>query len=142
MKTDDLKSTRERIISQGIRDFIGELQMINPEYFVSFITIGMHASLEDLVNSCAELYFEPGFVKLGQGSSVEMSWVRPPKVTLDIELEDPLMTAFIQVNLERNMAKVRLNYIRFGTGHEDPERNTEHLAIAMSRQGRTAAMSR
>ena len=142
MKPDDLKSTRERLITRGIRDFLTELQMINPEYFIAFITVDMHASLEDLVNSCAELYFEPGFIRLGQGSSVAASWTLPPRVMLDIELECPDMRAYLQVTLERNEARVTLNYIQFTTGHEDPDRNTEHLAMAMQRHGRVAAMSR
>lgn len=142
MKADDLKSTRERLIARGIRDFIAELQMINPEYYIAFITVGMHASLEDLVNSCAELYFEPGFIRLGQGSSVTVSWTTPPGVALDIELESQEMRAYLQVALERDSAHVTLNYIQFTTGHDNPDRNTEHLAMAMQRHGRVPAMSR
>lgn len=142
MKPDDLKSTRERLITRGIRDFLSELQMINPEYFIAFITVGMHASLEDLVNSCAELYFKPGFIRLGQGSSVAATWTTPPCVMLDIELECPEMRAFLQVALERNTSRVTLNYIQFTTGHENPDCNTEHLAMAMQRHGRLPAMSR
>ena len=142
MKPDDLKATRERLIAHGIRDFIAELQMINPEYYIAFITVGMHASLEDLVNSCAELYFEPGFIRLGQGSSVTAGWTTPPSVVLDIELESPDMRAYLQVALERNNARVCLNYIQFTTGHEIPEQNTEHLAMAMQRHGKVPAMSR
>ena len=142
MKADDLKTTRERLITRGIRDFLTELQMINPEYFIAFITVGMHASLEDLVNSCAELYFEPGFIRLGQGSSVAVSWTTPPGVTLDIELESRDMRAYLQVELVGNRSTVKLNYIQFSTGHDSPQCNTEHLAMAMQRHSRVPAMSR
>jgi hypothetical protein len=127
MQTDILTRKREIVISNFMKNFVSELKLVSPDFFISFILVGMHSSLEDIFNSCAETCFCPGFIKLGQGSSISVSWTSLPEITLDVEISGDRFNAYIQIKLRGNDSFITLNYINFNTGFENHHLNTEHL---------------
>lgn len=118
---------REEIIAMAMSGVLRELRLVNVEYYVSFITLGLYDHIADLVNSAAEPYLVPGFLKLGQGGEASLDWQRQPAITLDLCLDAGKATVNFAVTLEAESAGVRIDYINFDTGLDRPEENTAYL---------------
>lgn len=118
---------REEIIARAMTGVLRELRLVNVEYYVSFITLGLYDHIADLVNSAAEPYLVPGFLKFGQGGEASLDWQRQPAITLDLCLDAGNATVNFAVTLEAESAGVRIDYISFDTGLERPEDNTAYL---------------
>lgn len=118
---------REEIIATAMAGVLRELRLVNVEYYVSFLTLGLYDHIADLVNSAAEPYLVPGFLKFGQGGEAILDWRRPPAITLDLLLDFGSAKVNFAAELEADHAGVRIDYISFDTGLERPEENTAYL---------------
>lgn len=118
---------REEIIATAMAGVLRELRLVNVEYYVSFITLGLYDHIADLVNSAAEPYLVPGFLKFGQGGEANLDWRKPPSITLDLMLDFDGAKVNFAAELEADHAGVRIDYISFDTGLERPEDNTAYL---------------
>ncbi len=118
---------REEIIARAMAGVLQELRMVNVEYFVSFITLGLYDHISDLIDSAAEPYLVPGFLKFGQGGEASLDWQCPPAITLDLLLDAGAAKVNFAVKLEADSASLRIDYISFETGLDRPEENTAYL---------------
>jgi len=124
-------STREIIVAKAIAGVVAELRMVDISDYIAFIRLERFASISDLVDSAAELYFMPGTLKLGHGGDVHVTWSGPSRVTLDLELRPRGATVFFSLALEDLQAGVEVNYVSFDKPLPDPEANTVFLAKAL-----------
>lgn len=127
----DIRGARERVIAEGIADVVRELMLCDPSHLLAFVALDMHAAMADLVETASELYFKPGFVSLGDGSSLEVCWSRPPSIVLDMKLSCPELSAYFHLMMSGRGTKVALNYIRFDRRSDDPHANTSSLNWAI-----------
>src|SRR5207244_13276988 len=79
-------NSREQIVAGAIQDVVGELRLIEVADYIAFIRLEHFACLSDLVDSAAELYFQPGTLRLGHGGEAHVDWSGNPRIVLDIEL--------------------------------------------------------
>src|SRR5690606_20343001 len=77
---------REVIVAEAIREVVSELRMIAPADYVAFLHTERYANVADIVDSAAELYFQPGTLRMGHGGEVHFDWDQPPRIVLDLEL--------------------------------------------------------
>lgn len=125
-------STREVIVAKAIEGVVAELRMIDIADYVAFIRLERFASISDLVDSAAELYFMPGTLRLGHGGDVHVSWSGPSRVELDLELRPKGATVFFTLALEDLHAGVEVNYVSFDKPLPDPGANTAFLQRALN----------
>lgn len=125
-------STREVIVAKAIEGVVAELRMIDISDYVAFIRLERFASISDLVDSAAELYFMPGTLRLGHGGDVHVSWSGPSRVILDLELRPKGATVFFSLLLEDLQAGVEVNYVAFDKPLLDPAANTAFLQRALN----------
>jgi len=123
--------SREIIVAKAIEDVVGELQLIEVADYIAFIRLEHFACLSDLVDSAAELYFQPGTLRLGHGGEAHVDWSGSPRIVLDLELRPRGVTVYFQLTLTERGASVVVNYVSFEKPGETPDHNTALLLEAI-----------
>jgi hypothetical protein len=122
---------REKILAQSIGGFVRELRLVDVQHYVAFITLERFCNIADIVDSAAEHFFAPGFLKMGIGADVRMDWESAPAVTLDLIMQPSGAKVYFSVTLKADGATVSLDYLSFETGYGDSARNTQFLRRAI-----------
>ena len=122
---------RELIVSEAIQPVVHELRMIEVADYIAFIRLEHFASISDLVDSAAELFFMPGTVRLGNGGDAIVGWAEAPRILLDLELRPRGATVYFTLSLADRMASVQVNYVSFDKPDPCPEKNTAFLRQAV-----------
>lgn len=124
-------ASREAIVAEAIREVVGELRLVDASDYIAFIRLEHFATVSDIVDSAAELFFMPGTLRLGHGGEAHVTWSDPPRIILDLELRPVGATVYFALILEDERAAVEVNYVAFDLPDSDPERNTAFLANAI-----------
>lgn len=134
-------AAREAIIANAIQDVANELRMIEVADYVAFIRLESMASIADIVESAAELYFMPGTLRLGHGCEAHVDWTGAPRIVLDLELKPRGISVYFTLALSADHAAVEVNYVSFDEPGSDPELNSLTLdnALQAARIRKTAA---
>jgi hypothetical protein len=122
---------REIIVANAIQDVANELRLIELADYVAFIRLESMASIADIVESAAELYFVPGTLRLGHGCEAHVTWTGTPRIALDLELRPKGATVYFTLSLSAFQAGVEVNYIAFDQPSEDPDANSAFLDQAL-----------
>lgn len=126
-------STREILVAKAISEVVSELRMVDVGDYIAYIRLERFASVADLVESAAELYFEPGTLRLGHGGEANVSWEMPPRVVLDLELRPLGVTVYFALTMTADFASVEVNYVSFDRASADPLENNAFLETALER---------
>lgn len=126
-------STREVIVADAIKEVVSELRMVEVGDYIAYIRLERFASVADLVDSAAELYFVPGTLRLGHGGEAHVSWDETPRIVLDLELRPDGVTVYFALTLTAEHAAVDVNYVSFDKPSADPLENNEFLKTALER---------
>jgi hypothetical protein len=122
---------REKILAESIGAFARELRLVDVQHYIAFITLERFFNIADIIDSAAEHFFAPGFLKMGMGAQVSLDWATAPAVTLDLIMQPSGVNVYLSVTLRADGASVCLDYLSFETAHEDPELNTQFLRRAI-----------
>ncbi len=122
---------REVIVAEAIRDLVGELRLVDVADYIAFIRLEHFATVSDIVDSAAELFFMPGTLKLGHGGEAHVGWTETPRIVLDLELRPVGATVYFALSLDALTASVEVNYVAFDRPDPDPQRNTAFLETAL-----------
>lgn len=136
-------NSRELIVASAIKQVVDELRLIEVADYIAFIRLEHFACLSDLVDSAAELYFQPGTLRLGHGGEAHVDWTGNPRIVLDLELRPRGVTVYFQLTLTALGSSVVVNYVSFEKPGETPEHNTALLddAIEQARIRRTEPLA-
>lgn len=128
MNRQDHSEAREIIVANAISEVVTELRMVDVCDYLAFIRFEQFASIADIVESAAELYFMPGTLKLGHGGEAMVNWGEVPRIKLDMELRPLGATVYFTLAMEDKQAGVQVNYVNFDEPTPDPGENTRNLA--------------
>jgi len=118
-------------VAEAVKDLVGELRLVDVADYIAFIRLEHFATVSDIVDSAAELFFMPGTLKLGHGGEAHVGWAEPPRIVLDLELRPSGATVYFALSLEDEVASVEVNYVAFDRPDPDPQRNTAFLVAAI-----------
>lgn len=124
--------TREALLAAAIVDVAGELRAFDVADLVAFIRADDMASLGQLVQSSAEMYFKPDTLRLGLGADVALSWSTPPTITLDLEFSHVGVTVYFRLLLEARAAAIDISFVEFDAPAPDHAHNTARLEWAIA----------
>lgn len=132
-------AAREIIVANAIREVVSELRLVDVADYIAYIRLERFASVADLVDSAAELYFLPGTLKLGHGGEARVSWSEAPIIVLDLELRPIGATVYFSLTLAADHASVDVNYVAFDDASSNPRTNNAFLeqALELSRIRKT-----
>lgn len=125
--------SREVIVAEAIKQVVGELRLVDVADYIAFIRLEHFATISDIVDSAAELFFMPGTLKLGHGGEAHVGWTETPRIVLDLELRPGGVTVYFALSLSALSAGVEINYVAFEMPHPDPQANTAFLESAIER---------
>ena len=126
-------STREIIVAEAIKEVVSELRLVDVGDYIAYIRLERLASLADLVDTAAELYFLPGTLRLGHGAEAHASWSEAPRIVLDLELRPGGATVYFALTLSADHAAVEVNYVAFEDPSPDPLANNFFLETTLER---------
>ncbi|HEV7320735.1 MAG TPA: hypothetical protein VGO04_19225 [Ensifer sp.] len=132
MKKCEFSETREQIVAEAIRPVATELRLIDAADFIALLRFESYASLADLVESAAELYFLPGTVNFGLGGNYNLDWNCEPEIVLDLELKPRGVTIYARLSLGNETAGIEISHINFQNPSSDPNENTVFLAQSLA----------
>ena len=124
-------SAREAIVARAIGEVVRDLRMVDVGDYIAYIRLERLASIADLVDTAAELYFQPGTLKLGHGGEAHVSWDGPPTIVLDLELRPVGVTVYFALTLAARQASIEVNYVAFDKPASDPAENDAFLERAL-----------
>ncbi|TCN36435.1 hypothetical protein [Sinorhizobium americanum] len=131
LKKCEFSEKRERLVAEAIRPVATELRLIDAADFIALLRFESHASLADLVESAAELYFLPGTVNFGLGGNYNLDWNSCPEIILDLELKPRGVTVYARLVLAGEAAGIEISHINFLHPSTDPDENTAFLARSL-----------
>lgn len=131
MKKCEFSERREQIVAEAIRPVATELRLIDAADFIALLRFESYASLADLVESAAELYFLPGTVNFGLGGNYNLDWDSEPEIVLDLELKPRGVTIYVRLSLGNDTAGIEISHIAFQNPSADPDENTAFLARSL-----------
>lgn len=120
-------SAREIIIGDAIGEVVAELRMVDVADYIAFIRMERMSAIADIIDTAAELYFQPGTVRLGHGCDLIVTWEEAPRVKLDMELRPRGATVYFSLILGDRQAEIDLTYVAFDEADPDPATNTDFL---------------
>ena len=126
-------ASREIIVAEAIKDVVGELRLVDVADYIAFIRLEHFATVSDIVDSAAELFFMPGTLKLGHGGEAHVGWTETPRIVLDLELRPGGVTVYFALTLSALSASVEVNYVAFETPDANPQANTAFFAAAIDK---------
>ena len=124
-------STREVIVANAIGEVVRDLRMVDVGDYIAYIRLERLASIADLVDTAAELYFQPGTLRLGHGGEAHVAWDGPPRIVLDLELRPAGVTVYFALTLTARQASVEVNYVAFDKPSPNPAENDAFLEMAL-----------
>ncbi|WP_179864829.1 MULTISPECIES: hypothetical protein [Sinorhizobium] len=131
LKKCEFSEKRERLVAEAIRPVATELRLIDAADFIALLRFESYASLADLVESAAELYFLPGTVNFGLGGNYNLDWNTCPEIILDLELKPRGVTVYARLVLAGEAAGIEISHINFQHPSTDPDENTAFLARSL-----------
>lgn len=132
MNRQPFSEAREIIVAESIKETVSELRLVDVADYIAYIRLERFASIADLVDSAAELFFMPGTLRLGHGGEARVSWSEPPTIVLDLELRPRGVTVYFSLTMTADAAAVQVNYVAFDDPSEDPLLNNAYLEDALA----------
>src|SRR5690606_15774612 len=123
--------TREIIVANAIKEVVSELRLVDVGDYIAYIRLERFASVADLVDSAAELYFEPGTLRLGHGGEAHASWNHAPRIVRDRDVRPVGVTVYFALTRTARHASVEVNSVSFDNAAPDPLENNAFLEAAL-----------
>lgn len=96
----DILASAERVFANAIRDFIGELCLLDGGLLIGWVQAERHGNIADLVSSSAEPFFKEATIAYADGADVSFDWGRALTVVLDMEFVTQPVTVFFKLILD------------------------------------------
>jgi hypothetical protein len=110
----------EKALAHSIKDFVAELCLTDASIIIAYICNNLHANIEDLVESSAELHFKEGTLCYGHSADVNFEWGKSPAVVLDMEFVHQSVTVFFKLVLHGFYVGVAVQRILLSNKSGDP----------------------
>lgn len=101
------------IMAESLKGVADELRVLDPIDLISFIRFGSYATLEDLLQSSTELFFQHGALSFGWTAGVDMAWGELPTVILGMEFRHRAVSVFFDLCLRACDESVRIGAVLF-----------------------------
>lgn len=89
----------ERMLAHSIKDVVAEICLMDASIIISYICGNLHANLDDLIRSSAELFFREDTLCYGFDAEVDFEWGKVPAIVLGMEFVHPNATVFFRLVL-------------------------------------------
>jgi len=122
---------REQIIADALVDVASELRLTDAAELIHMIRSDQAANIADLVNSSTELFFKSGTLRYALSASFKAPWDATPVVSIDMEFQHAMVSAFFRLTIGWRRAGVEIIDILFDEQGLDDRAKAERLSAAL-----------
>lgn len=101
----------EKLFAHALRDFIGELCLVDGGVLIGWIRGQHHGNIADVVASSAELFFKESVLTYADGADVYLDFGHSMQVVLDMEFSAQPLTVFFKLVLDEMFAGVAIQRV-------------------------------
>ena len=116
------------VLEENLNGVAEDLRTIDLADLVSYIRFGSYATIEDLLHSSSELFFQHGALNFAWTAGVDMPWGELPTVTMGMEFRLRAVSVFFDLSLRAFDQTVKVCGILF----EEPVRNPQEKISRLS----------
>ncbi len=120
------------LLEHNLREVADELRTVDVIEIVTFIQSESYAALEDLLQSCSELFFRDGTLTFAWSAEMSVSWDNLPFVKLGMEFRGGGVSVFFDFALSAFDSAVEVAGILFDHDRASGETDLDRLAGALA----------
>ena len=121
----------EKCLADALIGVASEMRLIDVCDLIAYIKAENFANVGDLINSSAELYFQPGKLIFYSGANIKAGWDTSPSFRFDLEFCHAGVQVFFCLELYNASASVDIACISFDHPAGDPQADTLFLREAI-----------
>ena len=125
-------TTRVAILADALTEFVADLSLVEPGDMIDYIRGHKWATVADLVQSSSELWFRDGTLLFGCMGDVDVDWLKPPTISLDLEFQNDGICAFFTLLLGHPDCLIELKTLWFACPPADEAAATDLFAQALA----------
>ncbi len=120
------------VLERNLREVADELRTVDVIELVGFVQAEGYSAIEDLLQSCTELFFRDGTLTFGWSGSATLAWDDLPSVTVGMEFQNGGVSVFFDLTLSAFDATVAVGGILFEDDPGQASARLDRLAEAVS----------
>jgi hypothetical protein len=85
----------EEVLACNIKDVVADFCLVDAEIIRSYVSNQLHGNMDEIVSSCAELFFKGHALSYARSAAISTALGHPPCIVLDMEfVHDPVSVDF------------------------------------------------
>jgi hypothetical protein len=131
-RCDSHAERRASALTEAVAAVGDELRLVDVAHYISYIRNEQMASLQDIVSSSVELYFEPGTLTFGWTAGCEVDWTVPPTIILGMEFRHRDVWIVFELILRAETTGIRIEHLVVSDSNATKAEVTERLIEAIA----------
>jgi hypothetical protein len=108
----------EEVLACNIKDVIADFCLVDAEIIRSYVSNQLHGNMDEIVSSCAELFFKGHTLSYARSASISTALGHPPCVVLDMEFSHDAVSVDFKLVLGEFSVGVHINRVLLSEIHE------------------------
>ncbi|MCG7392039.1 hypothetical protein MHY87_03875 [Microvirga sp. ACRRW] len=126
----------EEVLACNIKDVIADFCLVDAEIIRSYVSKQLHGNMNEIVSSCAELFFKGHTLSYARSAGISTALGHPPCVVLDMEFAHDTVSVDFKLVLGEFSVGVHINRVLLSEISEtdfDPRSFAQIIASARLR---------
>jgi len=101
----------EEVLACNIKDVVADFCLVDAEIIQSYVSKQLHGNMDEIVSSCAELFFKGHTLSYARSASISTALGHPPCIVLDMEFSHDMVSVDFKLVLGEFSVGVHINRI-------------------------------
>ncbi|WP_134496193.1 hypothetical protein [Microvirga pakistanensis] len=101
----------EEVLACNIKDVIADFCLVDAEVIQSYVSNQLHGNMDEIVSSCAELFFKGHTLSYARSANISTALGHPPCVVLDMEFSHDMVSVDFKLVLGEYSVGVHINRV-------------------------------
>ncbi|MEZ0169651.1 hypothetical protein [Microvirga sp. TS319] len=101
----------EEVLACNIKDVIADFCLVDAEIIQSYVSNELHGNMDEIVSSCAELFFKGHTLSYARSAAISTALGQPPCVVLDMEFAHDVVSVDFKLILGEFSVGVHINRV-------------------------------
>lgn len=103
----------EEVLACNIKDVVADFCLVDAEIIRSYVSNQLHGNMDEIVSSCAELFFKGHTLCYARSAKISTALGHPPCIVLDMEFSHDMVSVDFKLVLGEYAVGVHINRIVF-----------------------------
>jgi hypothetical protein len=101
----------EEVLACNIKDVVADFCLVDAEIIRSYVCNQLHGNMDEIVSSCAELFFKGHTLSYARAAGISTAIGHPPCVVLDMEFAHDMVSVDFKLVLGEHSVGVHINRV-------------------------------